>query len=155
MYVCGFEMHTLQFSKTVHDGEKPIKCMFCGFKMHTLQFSKTLHDGEKPCQMYVLRFSFILKHLSNVCFVDLFHFEAVLKERKLKNVHFVVSQRVHDGKKTVKCMFCCFVKIMLGNESEKNLQINYRLRSGGTKYCRLWGFTVVTCLQRELLKISK
>ena len=61
--------------------------------------------------MYVLRFSFMLKHLSNVYFADLFHFEAVLKERRKKeNVHFVVFQRVHDGKKTVKSMFCCFVK---------------------------------------------
>ena len=34
-----------------------------------------------------------------------FHFEIVLTERQLKNVHFVVSQRVHDGKKTVKCIF--------------------------------------------------
>ena len=25
-----------KFSKTVHDGEKPVKCMFCRFKMHTL-----------------------------------------------------------------------------------------------------------------------
>ena len=96
--------------------------------------------------MYVLQFSFILKHLSNVCFVDFFHFEAVLKERKLKNVHSVVSQRVHDGKKTVKCIFA-FSKIKISSKKwRKNPQINCRMRGGGAKYQpqrigvrRLWG----------------
>ena len=78
--------------------------------------------------------SFILKHVSNVCFVDLFHFEAVLKERKLKNVHFVVSQRVHDRKKTVKCIIALSkIKISSMNQ-RKNPQINRRMQGGGTKY---------------------
>ena len=88
-------------------------------------------------------------------FLDLLNFEAVLKERKLKNVYFAVSQTVHDGKKTVKCMLCCFVKDQNKNELEKIPQINRRMRGGGTEYQpqrsgvrRLWGrrlrgFTVI------------
>ena len=48
-YFRGFKQYfVISNLTTVHDGEKPVKCMFWGFKMHTLQFSKTVHDGEKP-----------------------------------------------------------------------------------------------------------